>query len=512
MFPWFLSRKTIFVLFLCSGLVSCSVSGSAGKDSNPANVTEGSGSNQAGDGVVGGAISGGGEAAFPNLVLLDYGAIGGGRGNSAGNFSTVGGGEANEAEGIRATIGGGAHNTASRNNAVVAGGFGNTASQSFATVSGGNVNTADGSYTTVSGGAGNLATGRFSTVGGGTRNQAQSAYATIGGGSYNLAIGGTTTIGGGTGNRAPGIGSTIGGGAGNNAAGLESTISGGLSNRISDNYSVVAGGRQNVAGNSNDDSGDKPYASVGGGYENQAGGAYSVVPGGYGNQALGNYSFAAGNQAQIDPTHPGVFLFADSSDFPFSSTNPNEFAVRSTGGVRFVTGLDANGAPLIGVRLAAGSGSWETLSDKNAKTGILPVDGIQVLDRLMGMPISTWRYKGQPGSVQHIGPMAQDFYVAFGLGEDQHYIGTVDADGVALASIQGMYQVVQGKEAQIAALQAQNADQAQRLNNLEKRLTALENRTGQPASQSDGLWIGVQFLIVGLVLGRYFLMPRSRGV
>ena len=55
MFPWLLSRKTIFVLFLCSGLVSCSVSGSAGKDSNPANVTEGSGSNQAGDGVVGGS-------------------------------------------------------------------------------------------------------------------------------------------------------------------------------------------------------------------------------------------------------------------------------------------------------------------------------------------------------------------------------------------------------------------------------------------------------------------------
>jgi trimeric autotransporter adhesin len=481
----------------------------ASQSSEPPNVIEGSGGNQVADGVSGGTISGGGQAAFPNQILKDFGVIDGGRGNIAGNFSTVGGGEANDAEGIRATIGGGAHNTASRNNAVVAGGFGNTASQSYATVSGGTVNIASGSYTTVSGGSGNLAAGRISTVGGGTRNQAQSAYSTIGGGTYNLAIGGTSTIGGGTGNRAPGIGSTIGGGAGNNVAGLESTITGGLSNKTTDNYSAVAGGRENVAGNGNSDPEDKPYASVSGGYENQAGGAYSAVPGGYGNQALGDYSFAAGNQAQVEAGHPGVFLFADSNDSAFKSTAPNEFAARATGGVRFVTAIDGNGAPLAGVRLAPGSGTWESLSDRNAKTAILPVDGRQVLNALMNIPVSTWQYIGQPGAVQHMGPMAQDFYAAFGLGQDEHYIGAVDAEGVALASIQGLNQIVQEKDARIASLEAQNADQEKRLDDFEARLTNLEKHSGQPTSQPYGLWLGIVSLVIGLAVGRYLLAPRG---
>ena len=38
-----------------------------------------------------------------------------------------------------------------------------------------------------------------------------------------------------------------------------------------------------------------------------------------------------------------------------------------------------------------------------------------------------------------MGPTAQDFYAAFGLGEDERHISTVDADGVALAAIQGLY-------------------------------------------------------------------------
>lgn len=507
MFPRFLSIKSMLVLILCGGLVTCGVPADFAKGSG--NVVEGSTSNRMSDGVVGGTISGGGDVTFPNLVLHDFGVIGGGRNNSAGNFSTVSGGEGNNAEGIRATIGGGEHNTASRNNTVVAGGALNTASQSYATVGGGNVNTADGSYTTVAGGAGNLATGRVSTVSGGTHNETQSAYATIGGGSFNLAIGGTSTISGGTYNHTPGIGSSIGGGAGNNADGLESVISGGLSNQVNDNYSTVAGGRQNIAGNGNGDPEDAPYASVGGGYGNQAGGAYSTVPGGYGNQALGDYSFAAGDQAQIGSSHSGTFLFADASGFAFPSVVSNEFAVRATGGVRFVTGLDASGSPLIGVRLAPGSGTWETLSDRNAKTSILPVNIQQILNTLMTVPVSTWRYKGQSSAVQHIGPMAQDFYAAFGMGEDPHYIGTVDADGIALAAIQGLYQVVQEKDAHISSLQAQNADQEQRLTELEKRVTELENRNGGLASRANNSWPVILALGVGLILGRYFLVNRK---
>ena len=502
------SIRFFVTLSLLSVTLLSSSSIQAGQDSDADNIVEGFRGNQVSAGVKSGTISGGGQVSFPNLVILDFGAVGGGRGNVAGNYSTVGGGESNVAEGIRATIGGGGENIASKNNAVVAGGFSNTASQSFTTIGGGNVNTADASYATISGGAGNLANGRISTISGGTRNQTQNAYATVGGGSFNLAVGGTSTIAGGTRNQTLGIGSSIGGGAGNKAAGLQSSIMGGLSNQITDNYSVVSGGRQNHAGNGNDDTEDTPYASVGGGYENQAGGAYSVVPGGYENQALGDYSFAAGNQAQIDAEHPGVFLFADSNDYTFVSSAPDEFAARATGGVRFVTALDAIGEPLVGVRLPSGSGSWETLSDRDAKNSIQAVDVRQVLDALVEMPVNTWKYKGQAEAAQHIGPMAQDFYAAFGMGEDEHYIGTVDADGVALAAIQGLYQVVQEKDARISALEKRNTDQEKRLDDFEARLTNLEKYEGHPVSQPYGLWLMVLSLIVGLVLGRYSVIRK----
>jgi len=56
--------------------------------------------------------------------------------------------------------------------------------------------------------------------------------------------------------------------------------------------------------------------------------------------------------------------------------------------------------------------------------------------------METWNYKAQDPSIRHIGPMAQDFYGAFSYGEDNKYINTLDADGVALAAIQGLYEVV----------------------------------------------------------------------
>jgi trimeric autotransporter adhesin len=55
------------------------------------------------------------------------------------------------------------------------------------------------------------------------------------------------------------------------------------------------------------------------------------------------------------------------------------------------------------------------------------------------MPIRTWNYTNDPAS-RHIGPVTQDFHAAFGLGTDDKSISTVDADGVALAAIQGLNQ------------------------------------------------------------------------
>jgi hypothetical protein len=71
-----------------------------------------------------------------------------------------------------------------------------------------------------------------------------------------------------------------------------------------------------------------------------------------------------------------------------------------------------------------------------------------------------------------MGPVAQDFYAAFGLGEDEGHISTIDADGVALAAIQGLYALVQEQEAQIE--------------DLEERLTALKALVAAMGQGTEG--------------------------
>ena len=72
------------------------------------------------------------------------------------------------------------------------------------------------------------------------------------------------------------------------------------------------------------------------------------------------------------------------------------------------------------------------------KENIRHVDAKEVLQKVVQMPMTTWNMKTQDSSIRHLGPMAQDFYAAFGLGESERYITSSDADGVALAAIQGL--------------------------------------------------------------------------
>lgn len=70
--------------------------------------------------------------------------------------------------------------------------------------------------------------------------------------------------------------------------------------------------------------------------------------------------------------------------------------------------------------------------------------------------------------MRHMGPMAQDFREAFGLGEDEKHISTVDAQGVALAAIQALYHEVSQKQQEVTQLQ-------DRLAAFESRLAAIES-------------------------------------
>jgi hypothetical protein len=75
-----------------------------------------------------------------------------------------------------------------------------------------------------------------------------------------------------------------------------------------------------------------------------------------------------------------------------------------------------------------------------------------VLQKLAELPVSTWNYKDDDPTVRHLGPMAQDFHHAFGLGDDDKVINTVDANGVLIVAVQALYRRVLGLEAELAAL------------------------------------------------------------
>jgi hypothetical protein len=235
-------------------------------------------------------------------------------------------------------------------------------------------------------------------------------------------------------------------------------------------------------------------------------GSYATIPGGFQNQAAGDHSFAAGYRSTVLTAHEGTFLYADASDFEFPSEAPNEFAARATGGIRLVTALDEQGQPLAGVEVAAGSGSWSSLSTREAKANITPVDVHEVLKALADLPVSTWNYRGQDASVRHLGPIAQDFHSSFGLGGDDQRISMVDADGVALAAAQGLFQLAKEQEGLLATQQRQIAA-------LEARIAALEQISGSGEHQAGPpvLLVPVLLLILSVALLAGFILPQLGG-
>jgi hypothetical protein len=293
-----------------------------------------------------------------------------------------------------------------------------------------------------------LVTDHYGTIGGGYGNQA-------GDGPGTTIPGAFATVAGGRSNTASGFSSTVGGGFANVSSSSSSTVSGGQTNIASAPYSTVAGGDANEAGHS--------WAAVGGGLANVASGLYATVPGGLNNLAQGNFSFAAGRRAKA--RGDGSFAFADSNNFDFSSSVDNIFRVRATSGVFFITDIDGTtGNPTWFCATVAGAG-WTCASDRRLKQNLVLLDGSVVLERLARLPVYEWSPKQRNAHVRHYGPMAQDFKAAFGLGEGDTTIGVQDANGVALAAIQGLNAKLEQATSVIDALSA-------RLRVLEARLTA----------------------------------------
>jgi hypothetical protein len=355
----------------------------------------------------------------------------------------------------------------------------------------------------------NRATDHYALVAGGWNNVAgndnanlsDASFTTVLGGSNNIAAANDSSVLGGSGNRTSGLRASVVGGFGNEANGLGAIVAGGSSNTATGSGSSAIAGTSNCAG------GDNSFAL------------------GFGARVRPAMGTTLGSCASVTSSgdfngDEGTFIWADSSTSDsFTSSGPNQFLVRADGGLllnasavvsggddftigarklsgdadadlRLVTrngrsvlmyARDNNGSLTINVpSLTAGSdrlavnggaggaatlsngGTWTNASSRAFKTGFLDIDALDVLERVVALSISRWTYKDSAEG-EHMGPMAEDFKAAFNLAGNGQSIATVDADGVALAAIQGLNQ----------KLEAENAELRARLDAIESRLDGL---------------------------------------
>ncbi len=448
---------------------------------NTANMIAGSSANGVTAGVRGATIAGGGVLPnsdpdvnndAPNLVTDLYGTVGGGMNNRAGD----GGGTV--ADRAFATVAGGHVNVASGAFSAVGGGFSHLASGSESTIAGGIDNSATASRATVGGGGSNVVSATAGVVVGGDSNQVQFAHGFIGGGQNNLvSTGQWAVVGGGFGNQATGSGAVIGGGSNNRAPGAGAFVGSGSQNTSSSSAAVVAGGDINSA---------TAYAAVvGGGAFNCAGGVASWAGGTQAKVRPGTNSGAPGLACNGVPVAAnaegdnGTFVWADNQYQDLVSTGPNQFLVRAGGGIW----LGQSGVPAIpagrfiatstGAYLSTG-GTWTNASSRQLKRAFEAVDSSAILAGVLALPLSRWEYTASPAEGRHLGPIAEDFHAAFGLGGSERAISTVDADGVALAAIQGLNTKLEQRsgtqDERLATLEHENRELRERLSRLERAL------------------------------------------
>ncbi|HEU0300616.1 MAG TPA: tail fiber domain-containing protein, partial [Longimicrobium sp.] len=214
------------------------------------------------------------------------------------------------------------------------------------------------------------------------------------------------------------------------------------------------------------------------GEDNTASGASSVALGYHAHTNARSGSFVFGDRSTVDTIRAGVNHSANwrvSGGFRIFTASNLSTGVTIQSGASVSNWGQSNAviSTSTGALLTTG-GVWTNASDVNRKHLFLDVSGEDVLARLRGMPIRTWSYRTESSRIRHLGPTAQDFAAAFGLGSDDKSIGTVDADGVALASVQALDTRTRSQQERITTLERENASLRSETSELRARLDAIE--------------------------------------
>lgn len=226
------------------------------------------------------------------------------------------------------------------------------------------------------------------------------------------------------------------------------------------NYTTIASGNSSFAsGYQTEASGTRSTAM---GSNTIASGLHSTALGSN-TEATGDFSTALGRNVRAAGN--GTIFIGDNSapTTPIQTANiNNRFAARFANGYRFYTTSDLS----VGAKMDAGDNSWSIISDSTKKTNFKLIDGNEVLEKISKFKLTSWNYKTQDSKThRHYGPMAQEFFNAFGndgigiIGNDTT-IASADFDGINLIAIQALEKRTKEQEIRIIELEKQNQELA----------------------------------------------------
>lgn len=116
------------------------------------------------------------------------------------------------------------------------------------------------------------------------------------------------------------------------------------------------------------------------------------------------------------------------------------------------------------------AGMLTTGSSRDIKN-VWPIAEPDVLEKLKKLEVARWQYKNDAGGGTHLGPMAEDFHSAFGLGADNKHIAPSDIAGVTMASVQALLTKVEEQDKEMAELKAVNKSLEERMARIEQQLS-----------------------------------------
>lgn len=288
-------------------------------------------------------------------------------------------------------------------------------------------------------------------------------------------------------------------GVASTAMGRRTTASGDRSTTMgshataSGNRSTAMGRRTTASGDGSTAMGSHATASGDGatamGEITTASGDLSTAMGFY-TTASGWKSTAMGSHASTNG-HAGSFVYGDGylpGDDPYAeveATRSDQFVVRAQ---HIWLGTDNSVSDPTGQFLTTSTGAylstggtWTDASSRAAKENLRAVDPGAVLAKVAELPVERWNYRAERPEVQHLGPSAEDFHAAFGLGADAKHIAPLDVGGASLLAIQALEERTREQEQElekqvetVEELRSEKAEQAEKIEELSDRVQRLE--------------------------------------